>query len=183
MRRRTEARHSRACASAAISTSAFARSEARNSRSTGCCRLPVLGAAGGNTGAVVQPANIAHKAKAQVERRSHLDRWLFRPSLCFDMRRATICARLMQQMFPKLFDYTPTCSRPRPASRRVRRTEGSAIPHVVEEVGRETECQQPAGRGRSAARAPPRHRNGQATPSHPHRAVRNGRGVAAARTS
>src|SRR5947207_1034003 len=65
MRSRAEARHSREWTSAATSMSDLARSEARNSRSAGSVRLPVLGAAGGNVGVAVQANRSAQRVSAQ----------------------------------------------------------------------------------------------------------------------
>src|SRR6184192_4207668 len=67
MRSRAEARHSREWTSAATSMSDFARSEARNSRSAGSDRLPVLGAAGGNVGVAVQANRSVQRASAQSD--------------------------------------------------------------------------------------------------------------------
>jgi len=61
--------------------------------------LPVLGAAGGKSGVVVQPATIAHKPKAQQANFARdLCPRLFRGSSCFDARRWAICVRLTRQM-------------------------------------------------------------------------------------
>src|SRR5690349_7561685 len=72
--KRAEARHSCTCVSAAMSMSALATSEVRKSRSAGCGRFPVVGAAGGNTGWAEQPRRIAQSiAMLQTQ---HLDRTL-----------------------------------------------------------------------------------------------------------